>query len=344
MSQQIESAHSWEEARRIGSLIGDVPSSFSSVLRFIRQDADKGSTELGKYARFGLSRLLKSDSFVSPLFYAARVFCPDKVEDGSSLTRQKIGSLFTPKDLCVLIALSYLFRKIRAGCPAEEWVFIEELLNQHSFVGGMVGSAIPTIGLADGLLSGSIRMLSQAMFLGIDKVNYPKYRREMKRKGVLCDLETEQQIWQCTHAQIASILIQPFGFGIQASEQLLSGLSFGLENAQSLPKPVVAQRTLWLWIEALLKTGKQPDISHRVDLFPNKTDLDNLLASVTQFKSDPGQFVWISRGKADISPETTPSLFPAKVEKIAAPVEEVATEVVATVEDALKGLEEEIEE
>jgi hypothetical protein len=323
MSAPIEfgAGESWEEARTIAGLIGDVPNSFSTCIRFLRTDYEQNGGALSRGTRFYLSRLLKSASVSAPLYFAAMTYRPEQfqAQGGDSAA---IMSVFAPDELATLLSLVYLFRTIKKGCDPEEWRFIEEAIILQTDICGIMGDVIPAIGLSNATLVGAIRLLSQALFLGVKKKEFTNYRRALKKSGALADYAEEIKTWGCTHAQVASILVQPVGLGRTLSEQLSMGL---LPVPQSNePKESVGMRVVSQWLQAILTTGKEPQIAHRVEYYPHAKDIEDFLVRANSIRQVGSRYKWITQGKESLTPETAPTMFrtPARASPAAAAPEE----------------------
>jgi len=302
----IGSAESWEEARAVAALIKAVPNSFSTCIRFLRADFEQKNPELSKGSKFYLLRLLKGPSVSAPLYFAALTYRPQQFEaHGAGI--DAILKTFKPEEIASLLSLIYLYRAIRKGCDAEEWKFIDESVQLQADVCGLIGDAIPSLGLANAVLVGGLRPLSQALFLGIDKANFTKYRRAIKKAGIFADLSEEMRLWKCCFGQVASILAQPIGLGLQVSEFLSRGFlpeGHSVESTEATGVRVTDQ-----WLISLLRTGKEPQIAHRVEFFPHAKDVAVLLERVGVIRQQGTLHHWLSKGKDSVSPETTPGLF-----------------------------------
>lgn len=307
--RDLYTPQSWEEAKKIASLVGTVPGTFSACIRFLRRDAEQNKNEVGPVSRYCLARLLKSRSFKSPVYYCARTFRNDQLEALGPVTPRALLEVFRADEYALIVALIYLYRKVMKGCKEDEFATIATPMHLYAEVGGHLGQALPAIGFYFGLLSGAIRHLAMAMFLGIDLKRYVTYRRNVKRKDAIFDLEAEFNTWGCTHAQVASILTQPLGLGKETGDALALGLSSMDDRSVTDTREGAAVQMAWLWVSALVKHGKPPDVVHNARFYPLPQELDKLLVLSNQLRESGSKHRWISRGKADISPDDLPSLF-----------------------------------
>ncbi|RIL10439.1 MAG: hypothetical protein DCC75_04345 [Proteobacteria bacterium] len=328
---------SWEEAKEISSLAANIPNSFSTTIRFLRNDAETRKAEQGlsPASKFALGRLVRSPSFLSPLYFAALTFKPDKLTEMKGVTANHLIGIFGADELAAIVSLVYLYRRIRKGCDQEQWNFVDSSIIAQVDLGGFIGQSMERIGLSYGILASGMEHLATLMYLGVDKNGFIKYRRSLKKKGVSFDQVEEQQMWGCTHSQIASILTQPLGLGKVVGNALTQGLAPMDKGAiDSLSSEAYGVYIIAVWREALLKTGKPPDIAHKGQFYPRPDALNQLLERAQEIRSSGSKYSWLSKGKEDISPEKTPQLAlrQAKAEVAEAVIEEEAAPEEATKE------------
>ncbi len=340
---EFGTAESWEAARSIAGLVGNVPNSFSTCIRFLRTDFEQNKGELARGTKFYLTRLLKSASVASPLYFAAMTYRPEEFESLGG-DASAIMEVFSPDELATLLSLVYLFRSVKKGCDAEEWKFIEETIIPQVDICGLMGDVIPAIGLSNATLVAGIRPLAQALLLGVKKKEYVTYRRSLKKSGAHSDFTQEIEVWGCTHAQVASIMVQPIGLGRTVSEQLSVGLLPVPQGGES--KDALGMRVVGQWLEAILKTGKEPQIAHRVEFYPEGRDIEQFLLRANTIRQVGSRYKWLTQGKETLTSETAPSMFKAPKSSAGATasapedVGAVDAETPAITDEDLKKLEE----
>lgn len=316
---ELGSTASWEEAKKIAALIGDVPPTFTTLVHFLRQDIAKNNGLLGPYSQYCLRRLLQAPGAKAPLYFAALTYVPQKVELYSRIESVTFTKFFTLEDLSLIVGLLYLYRRIRRGIDPNEWPALAKELMVRTDVGGLVGRAMPAIGIGAGLLVGASRHLGAAMFLGIDKAGFAKYRRRARAKGVALDVEDELATWGCTHVQIAAMLFQTMRLGVDIVDSLSRGLTF--KYSEYLDASVLRINLALLWIESMLATYAPPDIVHKGQFYPLAKELAYLSDSVKKIRKEGSPYHWFDRGHLDISAEKTPALYGAEDEDGKAPPE-----------------------
>lgn len=303
------SAQSWDQAKQYSAVIGNVSSLFSSCIRFLMKDAASGQKVLSSASRYSLGRLLSSPSFKAPIYFAAKVFKGEELSKTTKLTPEELAALFAPDELAHLVGLLYVYRRLQRIVPEDEWKEISRLVHVHAQLGGYVGQALPRIGLSWGLMLGTIRHLSWGPFVVADKKVFTNYRRGIKIKKKTFDLTEEIKIWGCTHLQVASLVIQQLGLGTTIPQAINLGLMSENTSDDVVADEGYRARILWIWIESLKASGKQPDMTHKGAYYPVKAaaeKLENLAAPVI---SDGPTVEFYRSSKDDITPATAPHLF-----------------------------------
>lgn len=317
--EQSYSPESWEEARKIAALVGQVPSSFTSAVHFLRKDCDSSTGMLSQGSRFSMGRLLKSPIFSAPLYFGAETFFENEAAQCDHIDINTFADMFGPDGLAVAVALLYLYRRVGKGCDEEEWKYLSQNIIIESELGAHLGRAIPNIGLPLGLLIGGMRHLATGMFLQVDQKNFVAYRRLRKDKPYNFDMQWELKTWGCNHAQIAAIILQTVGLGVNMTDALLGGLNPVELPFDLLDPGALRVKLISLWIPALRGTGVQPDMTHIGKYYPLKADLEKLINQTEAIRMGGSKYRWLDRGRDDVSPEKTPRLYgitPAKVTEV----------------------------
>lgn len=333
--EPVGSPESWDEAKKIAGLIGPVPGSFSSCIRFLRTDAEQGLLGLSSNSQFCLGRLLRSESFFAPIYFCALTFRETALKALARPEPWAVVKLFKPQELSLLVAIIYLFRRISKGCDSEIWNELYEHFAPRIDAGGFFGQSLPRIGFHDGLLVPCARLLSFGMFAGVNKRSFHVYRRMLKRSAQSHIAAEELKNWGCTHSQIASILLQSMGLGVVFGNRLFSGLLDNKSISEETIGDAYALRVVSMWVEELVTNGKAPDIAHKVQYFPDKGDLTTLLEHANKIQASGSIHSWLAKSKQHLSADLT-----STVSSAAAPAstEGVAPEVVEAFSD--KDLEE----
>ncbi len=310
MSSEVEfnTTESWDYARRFAGLLGAVPSSFSSTIRGVLGDWEK-SKSLSHGNKYEINRLLKTASVKAPAYYAGVTYFPDKIGDLERIGPEEFLSLYSPPDLCAVIGLVYFYRRAKRMVVADEWPFIGGPTLVSVDLAGLIGFSIPAIGANVALLSLGLWGVAYSTFAIHDKKGFTEHRRELKVKKLSRSDELEMQRWGCCGYQIATVLAQALGFGVQFSECMTRGLSPDTRGSSALDREAYRFAIAYMWHESLLATGKIPNIAHRGEFYPSKGAVAALEEAALQLKNSGSSVAWLEKNKEDISPDLTPALF-----------------------------------
>lgn len=339
-TESNSSEASWAEARKIAGLVSNISALFSTAIRFLRKDAEAKLPTMSRVSGYAVERLLSSDSFKAPTYYAAVTFKPDVVTQSEYLSPRALAEAFSPAELANLIGLLYLYRRIQKGCDESEWSEISKLIHTHAQMGGYLGLSMKNVGLANGLLLGTIRYLSLGLFAGIEKKAFTQYRRNLKIQKKDFDLAEERKIWGCTHIEVASILAQSLGLGGDVAKALTTGLLLVGIPDKEIDTDAFRMRISWMWIRSLLLSGNPPEITHRGDFYPLKAELAQLIERAYDLRTNGCAHPFYAKGKDDLSPALTPVLFKGSEAHQELPPEEIPSEVAKELGDAPLEVEE----
>jgi len=317
------SEESWSRADKYSKLLGAIPSSFSTAIRTLRtNNPDGAGNGFDKNSRFMADRLIKSPTLKAPVHFAACMLAPDKVTPDAPVSDAVLLNSLTPHEVASVLGMIYTYRRVKRLCEGQLWDNLAKEMHAQSDIGIRLGKCIPRIGTSVGIVLGSVRWLAMALFLSRDEKGFRAYRREVNAKNKYHDLDGEMKIWGCDHIQIASKILQTLGFGLPFA----AGFSFGLTSTNHTELESDPEYYRWycatLWIEALRKHGKAPDMTHKGAYYPLKEHLDTLGLAVREINSGGSKFNWLGKEKQDL-----PS---AKKAQAAAAPKEKETEVLET--------------
>ena len=299
---------SWDRARDFAGSLGPYPSSFTSVIRLLNHDRSQNTASLSDITRFLLGRLLRSSTIQASYYYAVRAFRPERLAVGpQKFTLADFIDSFTGEEHAVMLTCIYLFRTSRLRCKPGALDKIQPRLFRHSDLGFLVGSAIPTIGAARAMLFSSMRVFALIPFIKFDAIKFGDYWIHLHKQGArYTDPVYEFDAWECNSSQIAVLLSQQFGFGVQRSVDLMYALSVSGSITQG-EAGVRSLKFADIWINSLLRTGGTPDIPLPPEFYPDRLSLEALIerASLAVNATAPH---WLIRTKHDISPEKAPEL------------------------------------
>lgn len=245
----------WDLAGRAVSAIGTPPSLFTAAIRAIRNAPTilQGAND-DALQKFSVSAALfpvkVSPTLKTSLYFALGELYPEKLEDTSPLTPQRLLSCFSPSEIAAIMSLTLLTRSVKAKCAQDEWSKIEGKMTEHLSWGAAVGATVPSVGVGNGMLIAGMRYICLAILLALDLKRFKELRRSMERKKDLFLTGDEQRIFRCTHLHIASCLVSSLGYGVGPR------LAFGIQeppDADNLRSAIQeAQEEIDAWRIAML--------------------------------------------------------------------------------------------
>ena len=286
---------SWEHARAYANLLGTVPSSFTTAIRQLKTDADKGGV-VSRPTAFQANRLCHSPSLSASLLAAGKIYFPEK----NIIDDTKLVSSVPPDALAGLLGTAFYYCKAKKLAADDEWAQYAKVVPNRIEVGGIVGKTIPRIGLTRGLFSASFDTIALTAFHLHDKKGFTEYRRYLKNKSKREDIAYENDRWGCTRYNVASILIQALGFGIDFANSYAVGMLATDGEEKSLAGDAYCFRITKVWTDALEDTGKEPDRAMRVEYYPESAELAVLKECSARLKANPTTSSWLDKTKKDV--------------------------------------------
>jgi hypothetical protein len=244
-----------------------------------------------------------SPSLKALFYFAAEDLHPEHIADYEELDSRTLLKLFKPSEVAAILAISFVYRNVRRMCPESEWKKIAAKLYTYMHVSTLVGETINHVGPGNGMLMGGLRHLSMAMFAARDLKGFQEYARRLKTNASLFDLDFEEERWGCNHLEIAAIISQMLGFGVQASTGLsLAYLIEGNNLPEDLEELVFCWRACMDWTTSFIETGEPPENKGEGDaMYLPENELKNLKKHVAEALDEP--FMWLERTKGDLTPE-----------------------------------------
>ena len=306
-----EIAEQWRKVKRYAAPLGPFSNLFSRAVRCIRSDCEEtggGSLTNLKPGTLGdLRRIFQSPTLTAMFYYALLTFHEEELKREQCLTPERITAILGCETLSSIIALAYLFRRVRHISDAESFKRIVQPMQCYVDLGYYMGAAIPELGPSTGLITGGMRYLAFAIFMCADEKGYKNYRLHLKRNQLPFDLKFELKQWGCHHLQLGSCLLQSFGFGIADARAYMEGLAAA--SPRSLDKRGLRFKVAGLWLDSLMVHGRAPETSVGDEFVVNETKIGSLELQIKEILTDGSKHNWLSRSRRDISPERTPELF-----------------------------------
>lgn len=322
-SKPDELDEGWGIARKYADLLGSMPSIFTTAIRALKRLEALGNVpkqEADNQIMEACSFLINvSPSLKSVFYHAALDLHPEVLE--KELNVKNLLLAFTPCEIANILAITYLYRRVRKKCDPKEWTILTGKLHAHMEIGGIIGETINHIGTGNGVLIGAMRYISLVMFSFKDLKKYQEYRRRTADGDSLFDLAEETRRWGCNHMQVASILVQNAGLG------LVPSMGLGIESippgARALGPDVEEQLLCWhatiVWTEAFHRTGAPPTTQSEEDvMFLPEDEAVEMKRRIWSIIRDGSTFDWIAKSKADL-PEDVAEALDVKPIKAATP-------------------------
>jgi|GEM_PF-2162123 len=306
-SNGTQSDNGWSQAIEFAQLIAPISATLPALMRSLLTDDRENQGQLSAVTKYTVGRICCASSFKAMLYYCTEVVEPEFLRKNKSIAVGELIDLYTPADLSAIIAAFSLGKIIRKRVPPELFERVRPYLAREAHVGLMAGLAVPHLGLAPGVLLGTLPHIGHALMSASDPSLYKQWRRSLTGTSFDERTKREQELWGCSSAQVGAMILIRLGFPTQSAQ----ALAFASESTA----PVKSIRDLetrnvrisLLWLECLLNGQETPKDVLPGDCFPFEGIRAGIDASIKQLTS-PDQS-WLERSGEDISPERTPQLF-----------------------------------
>lgn len=287
----------WELAQKYAERLGRPHTLFTSAIRYLRTLTAKGTTILQDSEPYPLGMLLKSTSMRAVLYYAAAALHKEELGKQSSIDGFALFRVFPPDELASVLATTYIYRRVKRLIEPRVWETLSQEMQIQMEAGFHIGSKIPAIGTHRGLLLGVIRYAAMGLFSINDNRGFKLLKRELNEKELLFSPESENSRWGCNHMEIASILLQSVGLGVQAANALVTTACPSKEDHEELQAWYAAK----VWIQHLLEKERAPECYQQGSPFFLEGEvLANLQERVDSIYEMGSSFDWIDKTKEDL--------------------------------------------
>lgn len=292
------SAESWEYARGYAGIMGTIPASFSTIIRGLMTDHESGMTKVEGANRYQVIRLVKSPSLFSTLYFACKALTPQIIRRNGYTSEAEIVDSFSPFELAYLIGFSLLLRRAQGLCEDQEFSYIDDDITRNMNIGFLMGRAIPTIGAGCGMIEGTAPTLALCTFLRHDVKGFKEYRRAALKPGSSWDPSAEIKRWGCNSLQIASVIVQTLGFGVNHAQALIASREpSSLPDESRLTKDY---RMAGVWRESIIKTLAPPTSKIEGRYYPSNDALNSALNKYKELVHDRQLAGWLKACKEDL--------------------------------------------
>lgn len=301
-------AESWEYANAFAASLGALPSSVTSVTRLLLADHERDASQISAYGEFFVGRFLKSRACQAPFFYALTFLKPEQTPPATTpFSHMQLLRAFSGDELAYLLAIIFYQRQARRLCDSELFNDATAMLQQSLNFGGLIGKILPSVGIGTGVLCGGFRTLAFYPFLRHDPEGFVEYMRHLQSAELTFDLHFEFEHWKCNSVQVALMILQSAGLGVERLAKLMKAT--GTRSACLPTDPFErACRAVDVWCQCLSTQRSIPAIPLPPELYLGRNELEAILAT-THDPNSAAANGWLSREGGDLSPETTPQLF-----------------------------------
>jgi hypothetical protein len=287
--------------------LGEVCTALPAIIRNLFADKRSSHGQLSAVTKYQVGRVCCSPNFKSVLYHFTCAVAPEHLKDRSSVTVGELIDLYPPSDLSALIGTFSLARLIRKRVPSELYERISPHLAREAHIGALTSVAVPNLGLSRGILCGTLPHISHALMSAQQPATYTSWRESLTNLSMQERTRREHEVWGCSAAQVASMLLVKLGFPAQTaySLALASEHSSGIGTDQDTETHLT--RIALLWFECLLTGQEAPHKVPSGNFFPCKdirVSIDKKIEELTSSNQS-----WIEKTSDDISAEKTPQLF-----------------------------------
>jgi hypothetical protein len=300
---------SWSYANSICSGLGRCNNLLTQATKIIeRLPAD--SAEASDTGAFIMRALLSSHDIRAKFLYAMLTVSPG-LEESGGFTDKDIYEKFNLQEISAICAAIFAYHLIKKIAPSEYLPEIEKNIQEYGEVGMLCGRALSKIGLAKGVLIGSLRSVAFAAMAKKNPKGYGQYKSHLKKTGLSIDLACELEIFHCQHPQVVSLVAQKFGFPRRFAQDLY--LAFAL-NIKSVARDALHLRMLLEIIDSVMLDKAIPGSEEweGAVMGVDHSQLGELLKPAKRVKNVGSLHAWMSRGARDITPNNSPDLFKEK--------------------------------
>ena len=292
----FNSEESWATTRRYTSFLMPIPPSISYVLQLLRADylasLQTGTVRVQSTTLSALHMIEISAKLKAPIYFAATELYPDRVdvlqEDD---TVKALCDVLGPGLLGSVLALVYLHRRINKICADPQWETLSKEMVLNMELGFLVGSAVPKLGAADGVLAGGIRYAMLAPFLIATPEYFKRYRNLKHRRF---DLQHEHKIWGCDHSQIAAFMLKELGFSLDLRANSHALRMFDDDEFCTLPPELANWRAVLRFIDTIKDNGDLASGARELSLTPE--ELQDVKTKTEALFKGNSSFTWMFKG------------------------------------------------
>lgn len=328
-ASEKENRETWRAAQDFAEFLGQSHPLFKTAIRSLMGMKPESLDRFTLHETYPLNTLTKSKTFQSVLYHAGLTLHEVEFAMVEKMSMKNMLAVFPPDELACIIAMLCVYRQCRKTLEPEVWSDMSKEIQLQMEAGYHVGSYVPAIGTARGLLVGAIRYVSLSLFSMESIRTYRLFKRRLEENEMLFDLEREKDLWGCNHLQVAALILQQIGFGLTAARGLCPELVSD-EGGSSVLTP---ESQVWYaarrWIEAVLEDEAAPKEYTSGEYFLEQDKFAELEKRIDGIFEKGTSFDWIDKSPADLPEDVSKQLSAgpqAKNAKPESPAEQVDPE------------------
>ena len=308
---ESEARLGWQAADELLRPFGAVAANFSEAIRLLVHHYEAGSNRLPLSAENHIIRLLKNNTIKATYYFLSKEYRPAVLSPGKLIDAKEFFEAYTPFEHAVILAYCYLSRNLSRKTDKDDWAYVENPLYEALTTGGIIGQAVPEIGLGFGLLCRGLRYLAFAPFLRENRRGFKEYRIHLKSKDLAYDIPYEEQVFQTNNIQIAGIILERMGFNHSLALDYVAAATRNKDHTPSALYGVPFSMAEAL-IDSYMETG---EILEKIPAWTGKELTlsveirGEIMGKLNRAIAAKERIEWLSKGSSSISEEATPELF-----------------------------------
>lgn len=273
-------ASGWSAARTLAAKIGEAPAPFANCVRRTFSSATPPNDPFLKRLVTGAFREAFSQ-LVAKLY-----------PEAAGKPAEENLKLFSGAEVASFLTAGFMLRRVEATMPQAFAHFYKDAAT-HIEIGVLLGRAMGSVGLADGLLVPAARWTGLIGLAGEEPGKLETYRAKISKSGnYWYNIELEDSTWGVNHAQLGSLLMSKTGIPSERATVLNTALSLPLDASGD--KAADRVRIIAIMVEALAQDKDIPELPGDEAFMMDESKMDTLLANVQHIRSSGSSVVWKS--------------------------------------------------
>ncbi len=252
-----------------------------------------------------VAQFLRTPSLRSGLTRLANNLYSGRLPTGRPPTPRELTEILDFEVCSAFLSVLYFYRRVsRIAGDNPQWRGFVELAHHRGDIGYYLGTSLPGLGGAAGLLVGSLRSLALGYLAFRDPAGFRPYHEHLRARQLSFDVGYELTNWGFSHAQVAALFLQRMGHGSALPIALVTGLSPGRLRG-AVDQRAAHLRAAAVWIDSVYRSAKPPALLGEDQIGLSRGEVEQLLSNVRVMVESKSRTFWLDRGE-----ETTPGEMP----------------------------------